>query len=130
MVPEHSSSKNKKAVLLLEDCTFSIGYRFGAPVKVSSEVMFSTFMVSYAEALADLAYIEWILTLTYPFMDDYAVAGHDAHSEIPFHFEPNRIQVTVLTTNGVGMKPYFGVSAITVDKWSTNSATLNERGCV
>lgn len=119
MVPEHSPSENKKAVLLLEDGTFSVGYRFGVPAKVSSEVTFSTFIVNYAEALA----------VTYLFTDEYDIAGHDANSKIPFHFEPNRIQATFRTTNRVGMKPYCGVSAITVDKWSTNSATLNERRC-
>ena len=30
MVPQHSSSKNEKAVLLLAEDVFSIGYRFRA----------------------------------------------------------------------------------------------------
>jgi hypothetical protein len=46
LVPEQSSSKNKKAVLLLEDDTFSIGYLFGISVKVSSGGTFSTSIVN------------------------------------------------------------------------------------
>jgi len=95
LVPQHSSSKNKKAVLLLEDGIFSIGYRFGAC----------------------------------PPINGYGVPSHDAKldSEIPVYFESNCIQVTFLTTNGVGVKPPCGVSAIPVDKWSTNRAIVNER---
>jgi hypothetical protein len=46
LVPELNSSKSKKAILLLEDWTFSIGYLFEAAVKVPSEGAFSTSMVN------------------------------------------------------------------------------------
>jgi carbamoyl-phosphate synthase small subunit len=45
------SDKNKKAILLLEDGTSFIGNGFGATGKISGEVVFSTQMVGYPEAL-------------------------------------------------------------------------------
>jgi hypothetical protein len=52
LVPQNSTSnKNKKAFLLLEDGTSFIGKGFGATGKISGEVVFSTQMVGYPEAL-------------------------------------------------------------------------------
>jgi len=57
LAPKHSTSKNnKKAVLLLEDGTSFIGKGFGATGKISGEVVFSTQMVGYPEALTDPSY--------------------------------------------------------------------------
>ncbi|MCJ7762286.1 hypothetical protein MUP38_02385 [Candidatus Bathyarchaeota archaeon] len=93
MVPQHSSSKNKKTALLLEDDIFPIDYRFGI----------------------------------YPPINGYGAPGHDAElgSEIPVYLESNWFQVTSFTANDVGVKLPWGVSAIAVDKWSTNNAMLN-----
>ena len=71
MVPELNSSKkskseNKKAVLILEDGTFFVGKGFGSSKKTSGEVVFSTSMVGYPEALTDPSYKGQVLTLTYP----------------------------------------------------------------
>jgi carbamoylphosphate synthase small subunit len=64
-IPRHQN--NRKAVL--EDgstfLTF-LGRGFGASKKVSGEVVFSTSMVGYPEALTDPSYHGQILTLTYP----------------------------------------------------------------
>jgi carbamoylphosphate synthase small subunit len=74
LVPQHSTFKNsKKAILLLEDGTSFIGNGFGATGKISGEVVFSTQMVGYPEALTDPSYKGKILTFTYPLVGNYGV---------------------------------------------------------
>jgi len=66
LVLEQHSSKKRKAVLVLEDGTLFNGIGFGAATKKTGEVVFSTGMVGYPEALTDPSYKGQILNLTYP----------------------------------------------------------------
>jgi carbamoyl-phosphate synthase small subunit len=117
LVPEHSSSKNKKAVLLLEDGTFFIGHGFGATGKISGEVVFSTSMVGYPEALTDPSYKGQILNLTYPLVGNYGVPPYDLNFGIPLYFESERIQVQGLVIHELCQEPYHWASTRTLDKW-------------
>jgi carbamoyl-phosphate synthase small subunit len=117
LVPEHSSSKNKKAVLLLEDGTFFIGKGFGATQKISGEVVFSTSMVGYPEALTDPSYKGQILTLTYPLVGNYGVPPYDLNFGLPLYFESDRIQVQGLVIHELCHEPYHWASTRTLDKW-------------
>jgi carbamoyl-phosphate synthase small subunit len=117
LVPEHNPSKNKKAVLLLEDGTFFIGHGFGAPKKTSGEVVFSTSMVGYPEALTDPSYKGQILTLTYPLVGNYGVPPYDLNFGIPLYFESDHIQVQGLVIHELCEEPYHWASTRTLDKW-------------
>jgi carbamoyl-phosphate synthase small subunit len=117
LVPEHSSSKNKKAVLLLEDGTFFVGKGFGAPAKTTGEVVFSTSMVGYPEALTDPSYKGQILTLTYPLVGNYGVPPYDLNFGLPLYFESDRIQVQGLVIHELCHEPYHWASTRTLDKW-------------
>ena len=86
MVPELNSSKNKKAILVLEDGTFFGGKGFGSSKKTSGEVVFSTSMVGYPEALTDPSYKGQILTLTYPLVGNYGVPPYDLNFGVPLYF--------------------------------------------
>jgi carbamoyl-phosphate synthase small subunit len=117
LVPEHSSSKNKKAVLLLEDGTFFIGHGFGATRKTTGEVVFSTSMVGYPEALTDPSYKGQILTLTYPLVGNYGVPPYDLNFGLPLYFESERIQVQGLVIHELCEEPYHWASTRTLNKW-------------
>jgi carbamoyl-phosphate synthase small subunit len=117
LVTEHSPSKNKKAVLLLEDGTFFIGHGFGTPKKTSGEVVFSTSMVGYPEALTDPSYKGQILTLTYPLVGNYGVPPYDLNLGLPLYFESDRIQVQGLVIHELCEEPYHWASTRTLDKW-------------
>jgi carbamoyl-phosphate synthase small subunit len=117
LVTEHSPSKNKKAVLLLEDGTFFIGHGFGTPKKTSGEVVFSTSMVGYPEALTDPSYKGQILTLTYPLVGNYGVPPYDLNFGIPLYFESDRIQVQGLVIHELCEEPYHWASTRTLNKW-------------
>ncbi|MCW4054643.1 MAG: glutamine-hydrolyzing carbamoyl-phosphate synthase small subunit [Candidatus Bathyarchaeota archaeon] len=117
MVPELNSNKKKKAILLFENGTFFVGKGFGARGKTSGEVVFSTSMVGYPEALTDPSYKGQILTLTYPLVGNYGVPPYDLNSGLPLHFESDRIQVQGLVIHELCHNPYHWASTRTLDKW-------------
>ena len=59
--------------LVLEDGTVFEGRSFGAPVPAAGEVVFTTGMVGYPEALTDPSYRGQILSFTYPSLGNYGV---------------------------------------------------------
>ena len=68
-------------VLGLEDGTRVEGTGFGAPGVVSGELVFTTVMSGYEEALTDPSYHGQMLMFTYPLQGNYGVNGEDFQSE-------------------------------------------------
>ncbi|MCH8025527.1 MAG: glutamine-hydrolyzing carbamoyl-phosphate synthase small subunit [Chloroflexi bacterium] len=68
------------AHLILEDGTVFSGQAFGAEAEASGEVVFSTSMTGYQEALTDPSFAGQILTMTYPLQGNYGVNQFDVES--------------------------------------------------
>jgi carbamoyl-phosphate synthase small subunit len=117
LVPEQHSSTKKKAILVLEDGTLFNGIGFGAAKKTSGEVVFSTGMVGYPEALTDPSYKGQILTLTYPLVGNYGVPPNDLSFGLPLYFESDRIQTSGLIIHELCTEPYHWASTRTLDRW-------------
>jgi carbamoyl-phosphate synthase small subunit len=118
LVPQDSTSKNsKKAILLLEDGTSFIGKGFGATGKISGEVVFSTQMVGYPEALTDPSYKGQVLTFTYPMVGNYGVPKNELNLGLPLFFESDHIQVSGLIIHELCHEPFHWASTMTLDKW-------------
>jgi len=117
LVQEHNSCKSKKAALVLEDGTFFVGKGFGATRKLTGEVVFSTQMVGYPEALTDPSYKGQILALTYPLIGNYGVPAYDLNLGLPLYFESDRIQTSGLIIHELCTEPYHWASTRTLDKW-------------
>lgn len=89
-----------KGYLVLEDGTYFEGRMFGAEVEVEGEVVFSTGMVGYTEALTDPSYCGQILVLTYPLIGNYGVARPTVAGVFgATSFESERIQVRGLVVS-------------------------------
>jgi len=114
------SPKPGKAVLVLEDGSHFFGEGFGAIKKVSGEVVFSTSMVGYPEALTDPSYKGQILTLTYPLIGNYGVPPPDIEFGVPLYFESEGIKVTGLIIHELCREPHHWASTRTLDKWLKN----------
>jgi len=115
---ETSPQEARKAVLVLEDGTFFVGNGFGAGRKVSGEVVFSTSMVGYPEALTDPSYQGQILALTYPLVGNYGVPAYDEYMfDVPLCFESIGIKPAGLIIQELCHKPYHWASKRTLDKW-------------
>lgn len=114
---ELKSNRTKKSILVLEDGTFFLGKGFGATRKVTGEVVFSTSMVGYPEALTDPSYKGQILTLTYPLVGNYGVPPYDRNLGIPIYFESDHIQTSGLIIHELCTKPHHWASRRTLDQW-------------
>ncbi len=67
-------------VLGLEDGTRVEGYGFGAPSVISGELVFTTIMSGYEEALTDPSYSGQMLMFTYPLQGNYGVSEDNFQS--------------------------------------------------
>ena len=117
MVQQLNSCKSKKAALVLEDGTFFLGNGFGAARKLTGEVVFSTQMVGYPEALTDPSYKGQILALTYPLVGNYGVPSNYLNLGLPLYFESERIQTSGLIIHELCEDPYHWASIRTLDEW-------------
>ncbi len=87
---------------------------------IDGEVVFSTSMVGYPEALTDPSYRGQILTLTYPLIGNYGVPSRDAIADgLPIFFESDRIQVRGLVVHDVCETPSHHQSTRTLSDWLT-----------
>lgn len=100
--PAHTASGApsgaKRAIIRLEDGSEFEGASFGAERDIAGEVVFSTGMVGYPEALTDPSFRGQILVMTYPIVGNYGVpsrSDRDAYG-LPKHFESDRIWVNGL----------------------------------
>jgi len=117
-----------KAVLGLEDGTFVVGKGFGVEGICSGELVFSTQMTGYMEALTDPGYAGQILMFTYPLIGNYGVDYQN--------FESSRVHARGCVTREISRTPttqpsvaeYFeennllGISGV-----DTRSLTINTR---
>ncbi len=69
-----------RAHLVLEDGAVFAGRAFGAEGEAHGEVVFSTSMTGYQEALTDPSFAGQILTMTYPLQGNYGVNELDVES--------------------------------------------------
>ncbi len=69
-----------KAYLILENGTVFTGEQFGAVTEEAGELVFSTTMGSYVEAITDPAYYGQILVQTYPLIGNYGMIKADMES--------------------------------------------------
>ena len=106
-----------KAILVLEDGSTFAGFGFGAPKKVSGEIVFSTSMVGYPESLTDPSYKGQILTFTYPLVGNYGVPPYDKEKGVLKYFESDDIKVTGYVVHELCKDPYHWASTRTLDKW-------------
>lgn len=99
-----------KAKLILEDgSTFAAGI-FAGRKSVAGEVVFSTGMVGYPEALTDPSYKGQILILTYPIIGNYGVPDKK-------HFESNHLQISGLVVSQYIDTPSHPQSIKTLANW-------------
>lgn len=79
----------QKCSLILSNGMQFDGQLIGAPVSVSGELVFTTGMVAYSEAITDPSYFGQILTFTYPLIGNYGIPtlNKDEAYPLPKGFE-------------------------------------------
>lgn len=103
-------TKTRPGTLILEDGTTFAGISFGYESAVAGEVVFSTGMVGYPEALTDASFAGQILTLTYPLIGNYGVPAAK-------QWESDRVQVAGLIVSNYIDTPSHEQSTMTLGTW-------------
>ncbi len=106
-----------KAVLVLEDGSSFTGLGFGAPNKISGEIVFSTSMVGYPESLTDPSYKGQILTFTYPLVGNYGVPSYEKENGVLKYFESEKIKVSGFVIHELCKNPSHWASKRSLDQW-------------
>jgi carbamoyl-phosphate synthase small subunit len=89
----------RRLELVLEDGARFEGSAFGARRAVAGEVVFSTAMTGYVEALTDPSYRGQILVSTYPLVGNYGVPPPRGRGSLDEPFESARVQVQALVVH-------------------------------
>lgn len=99
-----------KAKLVLKDGTKISGHLFGASKTTAGEIVFSTAMTGYIEALTDPSYFGQILVLTYPLVGNYGVPKSA-------FFQSKKIQVAGLVISCLSKNPSHYQSQNSLSEW-------------
>lgn len=99
-----------KAQLVLKDNTVLSGEAFGAPLSSAGEVVFSTAMTGYVQALTDPSFAGQILVLTFPLIGNYGVPD-------PKYFQSKKIQISGLIVTQQCLIPSHHQSQKSLNQW-------------
>jgi carbamoyl-phosphate synthase small subunit len=118
------SKKRLAARLALEDGSEFSGWSFGKARSVAGEVVFTTGMTGYPQALTDPSFRGQILVATYPLIGNYGVPlaaktmkPYLDRYGIPLHFESERIQASGLVVSENCEEPSHFSSGATLSVW-------------
>jgi carbamoyl-phosphate synthase small subunit len=99
-----------EGTLILEDGTTFEGRSFGYTEGRAGEVVFSTGMVGYPEALTDASFAGQLLVMTYPLVGNYGVPTNTL-------WEADRIHVSGLIVSNYIDTPVHAQSTTTLASW-------------
>ncbi|OMJ25879.1 Protein pyrABCN [Smittium culicis] len=114
--------QHTKAALVLEDGSVHVGFSFGAETKsVSGELVFSTSMSGYPEALTDPSNQGYILVLTFPLIGNYGVPDETVFDELLKNrlkfFESSKIHVTSLVIGNISSEYSHYMAKTSLSEW-------------
>lgn len=111
--------KQKCSLILSTGQTFE-GELIGAPIASSGELVFTTGMVGYSEAITDPSYYGQILIFTYPLIGNYGIPAKTQSPDLPKGFESQRAQASAVIVNTESTDAYHWNSKETLDAWLKN----------
>ncbi|MDR0785419.1 MAG: glutamine-hydrolyzing carbamoyl-phosphate synthase small subunit [Treponema sp.] len=114
----------RAAKLILEDGSEFAGWSFGKERAQAGEVVFTTGMTGYPQALTDPSFRGQILVSTYPLVGNYGTPVKPKTGEpfldelgIPVHFESERIQVAGFVVSEACGEPSHFASGASLSAW-------------
>ncbi|MGE0173806.1 MAG: glutamine-hydrolyzing carbamoyl-phosphate synthase small subunit [Oligoflexales bacterium] len=95
------------------------GKLIGAPVDASGELVFTTGMVGYSEAITDPSYYGQILCFTYPLIGNYGIpsASPGFNPDLPRGFESARPQAAAIVISVDSHEVFHWNSFSSLDTW-------------
>jgi len=114
-----ASKARPKCTLELSDGSRFEGELIGAPLLSSGELVFTTGMVGYSEAMTDPSYFGQILTFTYPLIGNYGIPTppKELVTPIPRGFESDRINTAAVIVTIDSEEAFHWNSFQSLDSW-------------
>ena len=105
--------------LLLSNGNRYIGELIGAPLNASGELVFTTGMVGYSEALTDPSYFGQILVFTYPLIGNYGIPELPKRLELPIPkgVESDRVNAAAVIVTVDSLEAFHWNSFQSLDAW-------------
>lgn len=109
----------QKCTLKLSDGNQFTGDLIGAPIGASGELVFTTGMVGYSEAITDPSYYGQILTFTYPLIGNYGIPKSPAEQSetLPRGFESRGPQAAAVIVTIDSTDCFHWNSFQSLDQW-------------
>ena len=111
----------QKCKLVLSDGSSFQGDLIGAPLRASGELVFSTGMVGYSEAITDPSYFGQILCFTYPLIGNYGIPdlpkGIGLQLPFPRGFESAKAQASAVILTIDSPEAFHWNSFQSLDAW-------------
>ena len=107
----------KKCKLALSDGNKFEGYLIGAPLKSSGELVFTTGMVGYSEAITDPSYFGQILCFTYPLIGNYGIPNIPTGITLERGFESAKPHASAVIVTIDSPEAFHWNSFHTLDSW-------------
>lgn len=109
----------QKCSLLLSNGSRFEGELIGAPLKSSGEMVFTTGMVGYSEAMTDPSYFGQILTFTYPLIGNYGIPElpKELTLPIPRGFESSKVNAAAVIVSIDSAEAFHWNSFLSLDQW-------------
>ena len=109
----------QKCSLVLSDGSRFQGHLIGAPLKSSGEMVFTTGMVGYSEAITDPSYFGQILTFTYPLIGNYGIPDfpNELTLPLPRGYESSKAQAAGVILTVDSPETFHWNSLHSLDKW-------------
>jgi len=123
--------KNRsKAKLILSDGSVFEGQLLGRPVKSSGEIVFSTGMVGYSEAITDPSYYGQILVFSYPLIGNYGIPRlpRDSNGYLPKGFESSKCHASGVIVTVDSSEVFHWNSYQSLDEWLFENNTVGIAG--
>jgi carbamoyl-phosphate synthase small subunit len=127
--------RQRQAKLVLEDGSEYSGWSFGRPRSQAGEVVFTTGMTGYPQALTDPSFKGQILVSTYPLIGNYGAPLKPKSGEayldgqgIPLHFESPFVQVSGFVVGEACETPSHFASGATLSAWLDRNNVPGIRG--
>jgi carbamoyl-phosphate synthase small subunit len=116
---EHLMTSRSKCILKLSNGREFTGELIGAPVASSGELVFTTGMVGYSEALTDPSYFGQILLFTYPLIGNYGIPSLPSNLEIENSrgFESARVHASAVIVANDSEEVFHWTSHQTLNAW-------------
>lgn len=113
------SPVRQKCTLKLSDGSNFEGELIGAPLRASGELVFTTGMVGYSEAMTDPSYFGQILVFTYPLIGNYGIPALPKALELPIPrgFESDRVNTAAVILTIDSEEAFHWNSLQTLDQW-------------